>query len=58
MMQQVLLRKKRLEPDVCFTTEEENPEEKIKSEEKIKFLSFYLRVHIKNISDLSLFIGS
>lgn len=41
----------------AFHQRKKNPEEKIKSEEKIKFLSFYFRVHIKNISDLSLFIG-
>lgn len=44
-------KKKSLKPNVCLTSEEK------KGFEKIKFQSFYLRVHMKNICDLPLFIG-
>lgn len=44
-------KKKRLQPNVCLTSEGK------KGFENIKFQSFCLRVHIKTISDLSLFIG-
>lgn len=43
--------KKLLKSSICLRSEQK------KGFEKIKFQRFYLRVCIKNISDLSLFIG-
>jgi len=52
MIQQVFFRKKRLRPNVFFTSEKK----KI-SFKKIKFQCFYLAVHIKNVYGLPLFTG-
>lgn len=35
-------KKKKLKPNVCLTSEEKNPEEKIKSEEKDKIPKFFI----------------